>query len=121
MLVTCRASVCAVSQDAVTIRRTLILNVSIFACFRAALEHKLYFNIPIYKRRLGLIPLVRRPEREADDAPPPSTKTKLREGRVMAQAVCRRPLKVGPFSVPGGSVWGNYNELALGQVCLQGP
>jgi len=76
VLVTCRASVCAVSQDALTIRRTLILSVVKPACVRAAVEHKIYFNIPIYKRRRGLIPLLRRPEREADDAPSPSIKTR---------------------------------------------
>jgi hypothetical protein len=53
MLVTCRASVCAVSQDAVTIRRTSILSVAKLASFRAALKHKIYFNILIYKRRRG--------------------------------------------------------------------
>jgi len=41
VLVTCRASVCAESQDAVTIRRTLILSVAKLACFRAALVHKI--------------------------------------------------------------------------------
>ena len=49
MLVIYRASVCAVSQDAVAIRRTLILSVAKLACFRAALKHKIYINIPIYR------------------------------------------------------------------------